>query len=148
MSTLTPTSSVLRPLDFFLWSYVKCSVYKNDSKSIPGLKDFIKPVNGEIETKLCQKIIENCNKRMDNECSWKRWSVASCLLFVNVYILHQNKLFFDLKNHLQFLFMSVVYIYVSSLWVVVWDCFQYIFPNLCIWVVYNIYNEDMRLFIN
>lgn len=55
----------LTPLDFFLWGYVKSQVYKNNPQSIPKLKDEIIRVIGDIEPQLCQRVIENFNKRVD-----------------------------------------------------------------------------------
>lgn len=55
----------LTPLDFFLWGYVKSQVYKNNPHSINKLKDEIIRVIREIEPQLCQRVIENFNKRLD-----------------------------------------------------------------------------------
>ena len=62
-----PYSPDLNPLDFFLWGYLKDSVYRNYPTSLGELKDaithHIQKVNDDKI--LCKKVIENFKKRIN-----------------------------------------------------------------------------------
>ena len=59
-----PRSCNLTHLDYFLWGYMKSTVYANNPKTTDDLKDEIPRVILEIEPKLCTQVIDNFNKRM------------------------------------------------------------------------------------
>lgn len=50
-------------LDYLLWCYVECQVYKNNSQSIGQLKDEIVGVIDETQPQMYQNVTEKCNKR-------------------------------------------------------------------------------------
>lgn len=91
-------------LDYFLWGYMKHSVYKNNPQSIPELENDIIRIIGEIESQLWSNAFENFNKQV---C--KRWSfIRNCFSYINAISLDLiiNKksklcvLFICLKKHL------------------------------------------------
>ena len=53
-----PRSCDLRPLDFFLWDYLKLLVYTNDPATIDELKLNIERQIREIRPDLLNKVIE------------------------------------------------------------------------------------------
>ena len=53
----------LTPLDFFLWGFVKDKVYADAHDSIQELKEKIRAVIDEIETQMCENVMENFIKR-------------------------------------------------------------------------------------
>ena len=58
-----PRSCVLTPLDFFLWVNVNDEVYADTPQSIQELKEKIRAVIDEIESQMCEKVMENFIKR-------------------------------------------------------------------------------------
>ena len=58
-----PKSCDLKPLDFFLWSCVKDTVYADAPQSIQELKGKIRAVIDEIEPQMCENLMENFIKR-------------------------------------------------------------------------------------
>lgn len=52
-------------MGYFLWGYMKSQIDKKNPQSIIDLKNELICVIGEIESQLCQIVIENFNKRMD-----------------------------------------------------------------------------------
>ena len=65
-----PRSCDLKPLDIFLWSYVKNRVYADKPLILAHLKTKIRQV-AEISPNMCQKVIENYFKRI-NACNTSR----------------------------------------------------------------------------
>ena len=59
-----PRSCDLSPCDFFLWGFLKSRVYANDPRTVPQLKHEIRRVIGEIDSDLCQKVIDNFVQRV------------------------------------------------------------------------------------
>ena len=53
----------LTPLDFFLWGFVKDKVYADAPQSIQELKEKIRAAIDEIETQMCENVMENFMKR-------------------------------------------------------------------------------------
>ncbi|GFT76815.1 uncharacterized protein TNCV_1419451 [Trichonephila clavipes] len=55
-----PTRSCdLTPLDYFLWGYVKSSVYADKPQTLDHLKDNIRRVTTDIRPQMLEKVIEN-----------------------------------------------------------------------------------------
>lgn len=59
-----PRSCDLTPCDFFLWGFVKSRVYANNPRTVPQLKHEIRRVTAEINSDLCQKVIDNFLQRV------------------------------------------------------------------------------------
>ena len=61
-----PYSPDLNPLDFFLWGYLKDSVYREGPTTLDELKQsiayHIQQVNQDAD--LCQRVIDNFKKRL------------------------------------------------------------------------------------
>jgi len=51
------------PGDFFLWGFVKFSIYANQPTTIPELKEEIRRVIAEIGGQMCENVINNFSKR-------------------------------------------------------------------------------------
>ncbi|GFT53387.1 transposable element Tc3 transposase [Trichonephila clavipes] len=54
-----PRSCDLRPLDYFLWGYVKSLVYADKPRTLDHLEDNIRRVIADIRQKMLEKVIEN-----------------------------------------------------------------------------------------
>ena len=54
-----PRSCDLTPLDYFLWGYVKATVYANKPATIDELRTNIKREIAAVSANLCLKIIKN-----------------------------------------------------------------------------------------
>lgn len=59
---VTPTSSDLTPLDFFLWNYLK--EFVNKLAPTPGLEEEVRSGIADIEPYLREGVTENLAKRM------------------------------------------------------------------------------------
>ncbi|GFU00731.1 DUF4817 domain-containing protein [Trichonephila clavipes] len=60
-----PRSCDLRPLDYFLWSYVKSLVYADKPQTLDHLEDNIRRVIADIRPQMLEKVIENWTSRLD-----------------------------------------------------------------------------------
>ncbi|GFV83926.1 histone-lysine N-methyltransferase SETMAR [Trichonephila clavipes] len=60
-----PRSCDLTPLDYFLWGYVKSSVYADKPQTLDQLKDNIRSVIADIRPQMLEKVIENWTSRLD-----------------------------------------------------------------------------------
>ncbi|GFW50840.1 DUF4817 domain-containing protein [Trichonephila clavipes] len=58
-----PRSCHLKPLDYFLWGYVKSLVYADKPQA--HLEDNIRPVIADIRPQMLEKVIENWTSRLD-----------------------------------------------------------------------------------
>jgi len=67
----SPRSCDLTPLNFFLWDYAKDRVYANNPLTLEHLKNNICEVMAEIPVEMCQKVIENYFKRIEQAISWR-----------------------------------------------------------------------------
>ena len=54
----------LNPPDYFLWSYLKKRIYKNNSKTLADLKDSIKSEIMKIPIDMTKRVIDNFNTRV------------------------------------------------------------------------------------
>ncbi|GFU51326.1 uncharacterized protein TNCV_4938971 [Trichonephila clavipes] len=59
-----PRSCDLTPLDYFLWCYVKPSVYADKPQTLDHLEDNIRRV-ADIRPQMLEKVIENWTSRLD-----------------------------------------------------------------------------------
>ncbi|GFY27400.1 hypothetical protein TNCV_2070201 [Trichonephila clavipes] len=55
----------LTPLDYFLWGYVKSSVYADKPQTLEHLEDNIRRVIADIRPQMLEKVIENWTSRLD-----------------------------------------------------------------------------------
>ncbi|GFY17595.1 uncharacterized protein TNCV_3519501 [Trichonephila clavipes] len=60
-----PRSCDLTPLDYFLWGYVKSSVYADKPQTLDHLEDNIRRVIADIRPQMLEKVIENWTSRLD-----------------------------------------------------------------------------------
>ncbi|GFY01171.1 DUF4817 domain-containing protein [Trichonephila clavipes] len=60
-----PRSCDLTPLDYFLWGYVKSSVYADKPQTFDHLEDNIRRVIADIRPQMLEKVIENWTSRLD-----------------------------------------------------------------------------------
>ncbi|GFX27910.1 uncharacterized protein TNCV_3083322 [Trichonephila clavipes] len=60
-----PRSCDLTPLDYFLWDYVKSSVYADKPQTLDHLEDNIRRVIADIQPQMLEKVIENWTSRLD-----------------------------------------------------------------------------------
>ncbi|GFV79837.1 DUF4817 domain-containing protein [Trichonephila clavipes] len=60
-----PRSCDLRPLDYFLWSYVKSLVYADKPQKLDHLEDIIRLVIADIRPQMLEKVIENWTSRLN-----------------------------------------------------------------------------------
>ncbi|GFX48337.1 transposable element Tc3 transposase [Trichonephila clavipes] len=60
-----PRSCDLRPLDYFLWDYVKSLVYADKPQTLDHLEDNIRRVIADIRPQMLEKVIENWTYRLD-----------------------------------------------------------------------------------
>ncbi|GFY33593.1 DUF4817 domain-containing protein [Trichonephila clavipes] len=60
-----PRSCDLTPLDYFLWGYVKSSVYADKPQTLDYLEDNIRRVIADIRPQMLEKVIENWTSRLD-----------------------------------------------------------------------------------
>ncbi|GFV93585.1 transposable element Tc3 transposase [Trichonephila clavipes] len=60
-----PRSCDLTPLDYFLWGYVKSSVYADKPQTLDHLEDNIRRVIADICPQMLEKVIENWTSRLD-----------------------------------------------------------------------------------
>ncbi|GFT42427.1 DUF4817 domain-containing protein [Trichonephila clavipes] len=60
-----PRSCDLTTLDYFLWSYVKSSVYADKPQTLDHLEDNIRRVIADIRPQMLEKVIENWTSRLD-----------------------------------------------------------------------------------
>ncbi|GFW73416.1 DUF4817 domain-containing protein [Trichonephila clavipes] len=60
-----PRSCDLTPLDYFLWSYVKSSVYADMPQTLDHLEDNIRRVIADIRPQILENVIENWTSRLD-----------------------------------------------------------------------------------
>ncbi|GFY17601.1 uncharacterized protein TNCV_3519561 [Trichonephila clavipes] len=60
-----PRSCDLTPLDYFLWGYVKSSVYADKPQTLDHLEDNIRRVIANIRPQMLEKVIENWTSRLD-----------------------------------------------------------------------------------
>ena len=56
----------------FLWGYVKDRVYADKLSTLKHLKINIRQVMAEIPINMCQKLVENYLKRINNACKTSR----------------------------------------------------------------------------
>ncbi|GFV60505.1 transposable element Tc3 transposase [Trichonephila clavipes] len=61
----SPRSCDLTPLDYFLWGYVKSSVYADKPQALDHLEDNIRLVIAYIRPQMLEKVIENWTSRLD-----------------------------------------------------------------------------------
>ncbi|GFS88856.1 uncharacterized protein TNCV_3569541 [Trichonephila clavipes] len=54
-----PRSCDLKPLDYFLWGYVKSLVYADKPQTLDHLEDNIRRVIADIRPQMLEKVIEN-----------------------------------------------------------------------------------------
>ena len=54
----------LTPADYFLWGYLKDSVYKNKHRSSSGLKRSIVSAFATVDSDLCHKVCESVPERL------------------------------------------------------------------------------------
>ncbi|GFW66414.1 transposable element Tc3 transposase [Trichonephila clavipes] len=59
-----PRSCDLTPLDYFLWGYVKSSVYADKPQTLDQLEDNIRHVIADIRPLMLEKVIENWTSRL------------------------------------------------------------------------------------
>ncbi|GFW40893.1 transposable element Tc3 transposase [Trichonephila clavipes] len=57
--------SDLTPLDYFLWGYIKSSVYADKPQTLDALEDNIRRVIADIRPQMLEKVIENWTSRLD-----------------------------------------------------------------------------------
>ncbi|GFU47738.1 transposable element Tc3 transposase [Trichonephila clavipes] len=62
---LPPRSCDLKPLDYFLWDYVKPLVYADKPQTFDHLEDNIRRVIADIRPQMLEKVIENWTSRLD-----------------------------------------------------------------------------------
>ncbi|GFV24290.1 transposable element Tc3 transposase [Trichonephila clavipes] len=55
----------LKPLDYFLWGYVKLLVYANKPQTLGHLEDNIRRVIADIRPQMLEKVIKNWTSRLD-----------------------------------------------------------------------------------
>ncbi|GFU64172.1 uncharacterized protein TNCV_3745401 [Trichonephila clavipes] len=60
-----PRSCDLKPLDYFLWGYVKSFVYADKPQTLDHLEDNIRRVIADIRPQMLGKVIENWTSRLD-----------------------------------------------------------------------------------
>ncbi|GFW67058.1 uncharacterized protein TNCV_4030782 [Trichonephila clavipes] len=60
-----PRSCDITPLDYFLWDYVKSSVYANKPQTPDHLEDNIRRVIADRRPQMLEKVIENWTSRLD-----------------------------------------------------------------------------------
>ena len=60
----SPHSMDLKPLDFYLWGYLKDRVYGNNPQTIPDLKAAITAPIRAIPRETCGRVIENFARRI------------------------------------------------------------------------------------
>ncbi|GFW71356.1 uncharacterized protein TNCV_537741 [Trichonephila clavipes] len=60
-----PRSCDLTPLDYFLWGYVKSSVFADKPQTLDHLEDNIRRVIADIRPQMLEKVIENWTSRLD-----------------------------------------------------------------------------------
>ncbi|GFU70767.1 transposable element Tc3 transposase [Trichonephila clavipes] len=60
-----PRPCDLTPLDYFLWGYVKSSVYVDEPQTLDHLEDNIRRVIADIRPQMLEKVIENWTSRLD-----------------------------------------------------------------------------------
>ncbi|GFV19854.1 transposable element Tc3 transposase [Trichonephila clavipes] len=60
-----PRSCDLTPLDYFLWGYVKSSVYVDKPQTLDHLEDNIRRVIADIRPQMLEIVIENWTSRLD-----------------------------------------------------------------------------------
>ncbi|GFU88849.1 uncharacterized protein TNCV_4445241 [Trichonephila clavipes] len=60
-----PRSCDLKPLDYFLWGYVKSLVYADKPQTLDHLEDNIRRVIADIRPQMLEKVIENWTSRLD-----------------------------------------------------------------------------------
>ncbi|GFV84064.1 putative LOC100569746 [Trichonephila clavipes] len=60
-----PRSCDLAPLDYFLWGYVKSSVYADKPQTLDHFEDNIRRVIADIRPQMLEKVIENWTSRLD-----------------------------------------------------------------------------------
>ncbi|GFX18612.1 DUF4817 domain-containing protein [Trichonephila clavipes] len=60
-----PRSCDLAPLDYFLWSDVKSSVYADKPRTLDHLEDNIRRVIADIRPQMLEKVIENWTSKLD-----------------------------------------------------------------------------------
>ncbi|GFU22972.1 uncharacterized protein TNCV_3946471 [Trichonephila clavipes] len=60
-----PRSCDLTPLDYFLWGYVKSSVYAYKPQTLDHLEDNIRRVIAVRRPQMLEKVIENWTSRLD-----------------------------------------------------------------------------------
>ncbi|GFV36156.1 DDE 3 domain containing protein [Trichonephila clavipes] len=60
-----PRSCDLTPLDYFLWGYVRSSVYADKPQTLDHLEDNIRRVIADIRPQMLEKVIENWTSRLD-----------------------------------------------------------------------------------
>ncbi|GFV93520.1 transposase [Trichonephila clavipes] len=60
-----PRSCDLTPLDYFLWGYVKSSVYADKPQTLDHLEDNIRRVIADIRPQMLEKVIETWTSRLD-----------------------------------------------------------------------------------
>lgn len=75
-----PRSCDLTPLDFFLWGYLKSKVYEGKPETIQELKAAIIATINTVEEQLCQRVIENVDKR-NEVCLRSRGEHLADILF-------------------------------------------------------------------
>ncbi|GFU76424.1 uncharacterized protein TNCV_4136201 [Trichonephila clavipes] len=59
-----PPRCDLTPLDYFLWGYVKSSVYADKPQTLDHLEDDIRRVIADIRPQMLAKVIENWTFRL------------------------------------------------------------------------------------
>ncbi|GFV94987.1 uncharacterized protein TNCV_1029851 [Trichonephila clavipes] len=60
-----PRSCDLKPLDYFLWGYVKSLVYADKPQTLDHLEDNIRRVIADIRPQMLEKVIESWTFRLD-----------------------------------------------------------------------------------
>ncbi|GFV99835.1 DUF4817 domain-containing protein [Trichonephila clavipes] len=60
-----PRSCDLKPLDYFLWGYVKSLVYADKPQTPDHLEDNIRRVIPDIRPQMLEKVIQNWTSRLD-----------------------------------------------------------------------------------
>ncbi|GFV64293.1 transposable element Tc3 transposase [Trichonephila clavipes] len=60
-----PRSCDLKPLDYFLWGYVKSLVYVDKPQTLDHFEDNFRRVNADIRPQMLEKAIENWTSRLD-----------------------------------------------------------------------------------
>ncbi|GFX04713.1 uncharacterized protein TNCV_1912581 [Trichonephila clavipes] len=60
-----PRSCDLKPLDYFLWGYVKSLVYAYKPQTLDHLEDNIRRVIADIRSQILETVIENWTSRLD-----------------------------------------------------------------------------------